>query len=313
MKYLLHNSTALLFVPLLLLLVLSPIASAIDFTASDITGDTGSSFGAVMGDVNNDGALDIYVANFNNGQNKLWMSGRYTAAVVTRAASSIGTISADANGTLLFKGSPIATEHGFVWSTSPNPTISDSITQLGVPGSRGTFSRSITGLVSGTTYYYRAYATNPAGTSYGDNVQFTTVEIPDPDPETSISLRNTFNALDANGDGVLSLGESGLASLAELLAYDEDGDGDVTIVDLLELTVGPVGVATTVYVNFSNAGTEDGAAPATGFNTLLEAAVFVADSGTVSITAGSTNEVIYIDKAVRLEATGGTVTIGGTP
>ena len=129
----------------------------------------------------------------------------------------------------------------------------------------------------------------------------------------SLSLRNTFNALDANGDGVLSLGESGLASLAELLAYDEDGDGDVTIVDLLELTVGPVGVATTVYVNFSNAGTEDGAAPATGFNTLLEAAVFVADSGTVSITAGSTNEVIYIDKAVRLEATGGTVTIGGTP
>ena len=83
--------------------------------------------------------------------------------------------------------------------------------------------------------------------------------------------------------------------------------------DLLELTVGPVGVASPVYVNFANAGTEDGTAPETGFNTLLEGATFVSDSGIVSISSGSSSETIYIEKAVTIEATGGTVTIGDTP
>jgi hypothetical protein len=46
---------------------------------------------------------------------------------------------------------------------------------LGAKNSTGAFTSSITGLSSGTTYYVRAYATNSAGTVYGNQVSFTTL------------------------------------------------------------------------------------------------------------------------------------------
>jgi hypothetical protein len=122
-------------------------------------------------------------------------------------------------------------------------------------------------------------------------------------------LRNSFGSLDSNGDGVLSLSEGGFGSLAEMKPYDENLDGQLTLADLLELTVGPVGVANPVYVDFSYAGTESGTS-GQPFDTLLEAAVFVVNGGTVNITAGSTTEALTINKDVTLVATGGTVTIG---
>ncbi|MEO8771923.1 MAG: lamin tail domain-containing protein [Ferruginibacter sp.] len=41
------------------------------------------------------------------------------------------------------------------------------------------FSSVVTGLVQGTTYYYKAYATNNGGTTYGDQNSFTTLSLPD--------------------------------------------------------------------------------------------------------------------------------------
>lgn len=134
----------------------------------------------------------------------------------------------------------------------------------------------------------------------------------DPNLETAATFRDTFGALDLNGDGILSLAESGLATLSQLYAYDENDDQQVTLADLLELTVGPVGVATPVYVNFANAGTESGTL-AEPFDTLVEGAVFVADGGTVSITSGSSSETIYIDKDITLTASGGKATLGAAP
>jgi len=42
----------------------------------------------------------------------------------------------------------------------------------------GTFSYGLSGLDCNTTYHYRAYATNTAGTGYGDDMTFTTAECP---------------------------------------------------------------------------------------------------------------------------------------
>ena len=65
------------------------------------------------------------------------------------------------------------TGRGVCWSTSQNPTVNDYKTSVvTVPG---TFY-SLTNLTPNTTYYVRAYATNSAGTGYGDEVRFTTLE-----------------------------------------------------------------------------------------------------------------------------------------
>ncbi|GEM_PF-1127369 len=68
-------------------------------------------------------------------------------------------------------GSPI-TERGVCWSTSPNPTIGDNRTLDGT--GTGSFTSQITGLLPGTTYYIRSYATNSAGITYGSELSFQT-------------------------------------------------------------------------------------------------------------------------------------------
>jgi uncharacterized protein (TIGR02145 family) len=69
-----------------------------------------------------------------------------------------------------------------------NPTITNSKTTDGT-GS-GNFISSITGLTPNTSYYIRAYATNPSGTAYGSNYSLTT------DPATTTDLDgNTYNLI----------------------------------------------------------------------------------------------------------------------
>ncbi len=65
-----------------------------------------------------------------------------------------------------------------VWSTSANPTVADNKTTDGPVSATGAFTSSITGLTPGTLYHVRAYAINAAGTSYGNDVTFTTLLLP---------------------------------------------------------------------------------------------------------------------------------------
>jgi uncharacterized protein (TIGR02145 family) len=63
---------------------------------------------------------------------------------------------------------------GVVWSTSPKPTV-DLLTKTTDGTASGQYTSLITGLVQGTTYYARAYATNTSGTGYGPEVTFITL------------------------------------------------------------------------------------------------------------------------------------------
>ena len=72
------------------------------------------------------------------------------------------------NGNVTSNGSGAITERGFVYSTSANPTISNS--KIVVAGTTGSFSSALTGLTSGTTYNVRAYAIDASGIAYGSNV-----------------------------------------------------------------------------------------------------------------------------------------------
>lgn len=71
-------------------------------------------------------------------------------------------------------GGANVTSRGICWSTNENPTIEDAYTNDGE--GVGTFTSTMTNLTPNTTYYVRAYATNSEGTSYGNEMNFTTLE-----------------------------------------------------------------------------------------------------------------------------------------
>jgi hypothetical protein len=92
--------------------------------------------------------------------------------LATYKTSSISHQGASSGGQITSDGGSAVTVNGVVWDTSTNPTIALS-TKTTEPIS-GSFKSSITGLKATTKYYVRAYATNAAGTGYGDELSFTT-------------------------------------------------------------------------------------------------------------------------------------------
>ena len=95
-------------------------------------------------------------------------------AVTTGPVSAIGTTAAMGNGAITDLGASNPTAHGVCWDTLGDPTTADSRTDEGATSETKTFTSPMTGLAPGTTYYVRAYATNEAGTAYGETVFFST-------------------------------------------------------------------------------------------------------------------------------------------
>ena len=94
-----------------------------------------------------------------------------TTSAVSNIVTTIST-SATCGGNVTTDGGTTVTARGICWSTSHNPTISDNKTTDGT--GTGSFTSCITELLGNTTYYVRAYATNSVGTTYGNEVSFTT-------------------------------------------------------------------------------------------------------------------------------------------
>ncbi len=93
-------------------------------------------------------------------------------AVTTHAVGDITSCSARCGGFVSGSGGAAVTSRGVCWSTVPNPTVNDSHTADGT--GNGGFKSVLFGLTPGTTYHIRAYATNSAGTAYGEEQSFTT-------------------------------------------------------------------------------------------------------------------------------------------
>jgi uncharacterized protein (TIGR02145 family) len=93
--------------------------------------------------------------------------------LTTTLPSSIGTATASCGGTVITDGDSTVTARGVVWSTMPNPTIALATKTTDGTGT-GVFTSMLSGLNPSTTYYVKAYATNSAGTSYGNELSFST-------------------------------------------------------------------------------------------------------------------------------------------
>lgn len=99
-------------------------------------------------------------------------SGATLSVITTTSISSVTLTTAVSGGNITADGGGAIKIRGICWANSVNPTINDNKT-IDDSGT-GSFTSNLSGLPSGTTIYVRAYATNSAGTSYGNQLSFNT-------------------------------------------------------------------------------------------------------------------------------------------
>ena len=124
-------------------------------------------------------------------------------ALTTTAVSAIALTTAVSGGSITSDGGGAITAKGVCWATVTGPTLTNSFTSDGT--GTGSFASNLTGLLPATTYYVRAYATNSAGTSYGNELTFTTTAIVVPTlttaAVTSITLTSAVSGGNISTDG----------------------------------------------------------------------------------------------------------------
>jgi hypothetical protein len=104
--------------------------------------------------------------------------------VTTTTISNIQETTATGGGNVTSSGNGTVSARGVCWGIYSNPIITDDYTTDGT--GTGSFISYLTDLDDNTLYYVRAYATNEIGTSYGNNVPFTTLEQEEPEPPPDI-------------------------------------------------------------------------------------------------------------------------------
>lgn len=84
----------------------------------------------------------------------------------------ITTTSVICGGEVSSDGGYPVLDKGICWSTQQTPTTADSLRSAG--SGTDSFNTEISGLIPGSSYYVRAYATNSVGTAYGEILNFET-------------------------------------------------------------------------------------------------------------------------------------------
>lgn len=131
--------------------------------------------------------------------------------VTTSQVINITQTSASSGGNVTEAGGSNVTERGICWSTSHNPTINDNSSSGGA--GLGAYSVQMTDLTANTTYYVRAFATNSAGTAYGEEVPFTTLSnLPTvtTSPVTNITQTTATGGGDVTANGGANVTERGI-------------------------------------------------------------------------------------------------------
>lgn len=131
--------------------------------------------------------------------------------VRTDTITNILDVSAVCGVSVLNSGGYPVTDCGVCYGTNPNPTTADSISAVANAG-LGVFICNVTNLTPRTTYHVRAYATTLAGTAYGAERFFTTIDVPSviTDMTTNITGRTATCAGEVLTDGGSPITERGI-------------------------------------------------------------------------------------------------------
>ncbi len=135
--------------------------------------------------------------------------------VETTDAVSNGTTSVRASGRLVSDGGGTVSACGICYKVAPGtPTIADSVELTPfISPTTGDFTCIIGGLTANTEYVVRAFATNEAGTSYGDIMKVHTdsnIQVP------SVTTVAVLDVHDTTAQGVGQVNNNGGAAITEV-------------------------------------------------------------------------------------------------
>jgi len=163
--------------------------------------------------------------------------------VITAPVTSIGVISANSGGEVTSDGGGQVTARGICYATSPSPVTTDNIVDGG--SGLGGFISNLNNLYGGQTYYLRAYATNTAGTSYGNEEIF---ETPCNDQFNTSLTYGTMTDQDGIEYKTILIGaQEWMAENLKTTTY-RNGDSILTGLDISQLASTTEGV----WVHYSN-------------------------------------------------------------
>ncbi|MEY2699057.1 MAG: hypothetical protein RL720_1013 [Actinomycetota bacterium] len=144
--------------------LIRPLEADAIFEKQNLTNSTLSSAASINTYLNFSGTRVYYFDNYQvslAGGSSVIQAGT-PVVLTTQAVDSSNVVTFD--GAVTATGGSAVIERGFVYGTSPNPTINDNKVPVG--SGVGSF-QGLTSTLPNGTYYFRAYATNSTGTSYG--------------------------------------------------------------------------------------------------------------------------------------------------
>ena len=180
------------------------------------------------------------------------------ALLNSNSVINIKAFSADVSSNIVSSGGGDIIARGVCWSINPNPTIADSKTEEG--SGLGSFTSNLTGLTLNTTYYVRSYATNEVGTTYGEEVTFTTK------------------------DGIITLSTN---TISEIRPFSAISGGNITDDGGAEITVRGVCWSTNPNPTTADSKTED----SSGIESFTSSLIELTENTTYYVRGYATNEV----------------------
>ena len=111
-------------------------------------------------------------------------------------------------GAIVYIGENQVKQHGFCWSTSNYPDLSNESVKLGIRNQPGIIYTDLPHLSGNTTYYIRTYLTTASGTIFGNQITYRTPMSTIPVLSTSIIQDSTEHIVKSGGEVLFSGGKA---------------------------------------------------------------------------------------------------------
>lgn len=149
-------------------------------------------------------------------------------AVTTASVTDITDVNAVSGGNITDDGGDEIMARGVVWGKTQDLTVENDAKSSDGKGA-GRYNSSITGLRYETVYYVRAYATNSAGTAYGEALKFTT---------GALDINNVTDLAAAGTANCYIVSESGVYKFPTVKGNSSESVGSVSSAEVLWETFG---------------------------------------------------------------------------